>query len=70
MAKIRVEIEVPNGEECGNCKLLLRTLSSKQWVCNAFGVRVKATRGWDEKGTFYEHGYRCDKCKQAEVKDD
>lgn len=67
MAKIRVEIEVPNAGECGNCKMLLRTLSDKQWVCNAFCVRLKSDKGWNEKYTFYEHIYRCDKCKQAEV---
>lgn len=57
MAKISVEIEVPS--DCRDCEHFDFNLE----VCNLFNDDVF----YDEDKDIYE---RCDKCKQAEVKDE
>ena len=55
--KIKVEIEVSN--DCRDCEYFDFNLE----VCNLFNDDVF----YDEYKDIYEH---CDKCKQAEVKDE
>ena len=56
MAKIKVEVEVPN--DCRDCV----HFDFYSEVCNLFNDDVF----YDEDTDVYEH---CDKCKLAEVKD-
>lgn len=62
MPKIKVEIEVPTGKYCKNCEYC-RYVSSDLAICDMFGyaVPLHAPDRYPE---------RCDKCKQAEVKDE
>lgn len=60
MPKIRVEIEVPS-KSCLYCKFF-DVLKGR---CDIFGSLVKESP--DEQHFIIEH---CDKCKQAEVKDE
>ena len=67
MPKIRVEIEVPNCDYCddvddGSCPMCKRNIWG-EFHCLLFDVELKTDK---------ENDYsciRCDKCKQAEVKD-
>lgn len=62
MAKIKVEIEVPNGEYC-DCSVFCPLLENDdfgQFWCPLYGdLEVDNDNGY--------HIKRCDKCKQAEV---
>lgn len=68
MAKIKVELEVPNGNYCddvddGYCPMCKGNIWG-EYHCFLFG---------DELETDKENDYsciRCDKCKQAEVQND
>ena len=68
MPKIKVEIEVPDAEDCDDvddayCPMCKRNIWG-EYHCFLFG---------DELETDKENDYsckRCDKCKQAEVKDE
>ena len=68
MAKIKVELEVPNGNYCDDvndvyCPMCERNIWGECY-CSLF---------CDELKTDSENGYyckRCDKCKQAEVRND
>lgn len=68
MPKIKVEIEVPNGNYCddvddGYCPLFKRNLWG-ECFCLLFNRDLETDK---------ENDYsciRCDKCKQAEVKDE
>lgn len=65
MPKIKIEIEVPNGEYC-DCSVLCPLLENghfgQSW-CPLYGdLEVDNDNGYYLK--------RCDKCKQAEVKDE
>lgn len=62
MAKIRVEIEVPNGKYCRTCEYC-KYVSSDYAVCRLFDNAI-ILRELDKIPE------RCKKCKQAEVKDD
>lgn len=61
MAKIKVEIEVPDGKYCKTCEYC-KYVSSDLAICNLFGytIPLHAPNRYPE---------RCDKCKQAEVED-
>lgn len=59
MAKIKVEIEVP--ENCAHCKFF--TILTGR--CDIFGSLVEES--YDKQHFMIE---RCDECKQAEVKDE
>ena len=66
MAKIRVEIEVPNGQYCDYgeiCQLLENEQFGQSW-CPLYcdNLEVDMDNGYYLK--------RCDKCKQAEVEDE
>ena len=62
MAKIKVEIEVPDGKYCKDCDYC-RYASSDLAICNLFGytMPLHAPDRYPE---------RCDECKKAEVNDD
>ena len=68
MPKIKVEIEVPNSDYCddvddGYCPMCNRNIWG-EYHCLLFDVELKTNK---------ENDYsckRCDKCKQAEVKDE
>ena len=66
MAKIKVEIKVPSGEYCENEDTTCAMCLEGSWgmcYCAIFG---------DDLETDANNGYyckRCNKCKQAEVKD-
>lgn len=60
MPKIRVEIEVPNGEYCLECEYG-KYVASDFAICTLFDSIIKRKQNIFPK--------RCDKCKQAEVKD-
>lgn len=66
MPKIRVEIEVPTDKYCDSedtlCPVCMEGFSGK-WYCAIFDDDLKIDS---------DSGYciRCDKCKQAEVKDE
>ena len=67
MAKIRVEIEVPNGNYCddidaGFCSLFERNMWG-ECFCLLFNRKLEPDKKNDENCK------RCDECKQAEVKD-
>ena len=69
MAKIRVETEVPDGEYCDCNKVdpICPMCFEGEWgeyYCTLFGDELKL----DEDNHHY--CIRCDKCKQAEVKDE
>lgn len=67
MAKIKVELEVPNGNYCddvddGYCPMCKRNIW-EEYHCLLFGGELETDK---------ENDYsciRCEKCKQAEVKD-
>lgn len=66
MAKIRVELEVPNDEYCDSiikgCCPMCQEGNWGKYYCSLFGeLEVDANNGYYCK--------RCDKCKQAEVKE-
>ena len=64
MPKINVEIEVPDGEYCEDCIYWKRDGKS---YCYLFNKELKVERfdwTWGEVNI-----QRCDKCKQADVKD-
>lgn len=61
MAKIRVELEVPNGKYCLECKYG-KYVASDFAMCTLFGDIIQRKEDIFPK--------RCDKCKQAEVKDE
>lgn len=70
MAKIKVEIEVPNGNYCddvddGYCPMCKRNMWG-EYHCFIFGdeLDIDGIDAWESRCI------RCDKCKQAEVKDD
>lgn len=67
MAKIRAEIEVPNGEYCddGDTCSLLKTGYFGQYRCLLYGDELEI-----DKDNWWYCCKRCDKCKQAEVKDE
>lgn len=70
MPKIRVEVEVPKGKECLGCQSLIRpTYYSRGYVCNVFHIPVECYHKFNKKGYYEWHIYKCDKCKQAEVKE-
>ncbi len=62
MPKIRVEIEVPNGEYCRTCEYG-RYVASDFAVCTLFNNAIVL----QEQDALPK---RCDECKQAEVEDD
>lgn len=67
MAKIKVEIEVPSGEYCddvneGFCPLFESNIWGESH-CFLFGDELET----DKENHYYCK--RCDKCKQAEVKE-
>ena len=65
MAKIKVELEVPDGEYCDcddTCSLLEQGCYGQYW-CSLYGDQLEI-----DKDNWY-YCKRCDKCKQAEVKD-
>ena len=62
MPKIKVEIEVPNGEYCLGCEYV-RYVASYFAVCTLFDNAIVL----QEQEALPK---RCDKCKQAEVKDE
>lgn len=72
MAKIRVEVEVPNGEECFGCQHLISpTYYSRDYVCDSFHIPVKCYYDLNTSKGYYErHIYKCDECKKAEVEDE
>lgn len=66
MVKIKVEIEVPSGEYCDcdeTCQLLENGLFGQSW-CSLYGDDLEVARIDTWKYCFK----RCDKCKQAEIK--
>lgn len=67
MPKIKVEIEVPSGEYCENddtsCSMRLKGNWGK-YYCALFGDDLEM----DANNDYYCK--RCNKCKQAEVKDE
>ena len=68
MPKIRVEIEVPNGNYCddvdeGFCPLFERDIWG-ECFCLLFNRKLELDKENDENCK------RCDECKQAEVKDE
>lgn len=65
MAKIKAEIEVPDGEYCddGDTCSLLQTGYFAQCRCLLYGDELEI-----DKDNWY-CCKRCDKCKQAEVKE-
>ena len=65
MPKIKVELEVPSGEYCKDCIYWKR---DGKGYCYLFNKELTVERfdwSWGEIKI-----QRCDKCKQAEVKDD
>ena len=67
MAKIKVKIEVPSGGYCENEDIVCRMrLGGNRGICYCclFNVDLEI----DEENSNY--CIRCDKCKQAEVKDE
>lgn len=65
MAKIKVEIEVPDGEYCDGddtCSLLEKGCFGQYW-CSFYGDELDI----DRIDTWEYRCKRCDKCKQAEV---
>lgn len=65
MPKIRVEIEVPYGEYCYDCKYCGCGVKS---YCYLFNKELKIEiSNWDGGIVGL---YRCDECKQVEVKDE
>lgn len=67
MAKIKVEIEVPDGEYCDGddtCSLLEKGCFGQYW-CSLYGDELDI----DRIDTWEYRCKRCSKCKQAEVKD-
>lgn len=67
MAKIRVETEVPSGEYCDKTGDICPMCVENGWgeyQCDLFRENLEI----DENDPNY--CIRCDKCKQAEVKDD
>ena len=63
MPKIKVEIEVPNGKYCETIDNIC-PLCFEEYYCALFDVELEN----DTKNHYY--CIRCDKCKQAEVKDE
>ena len=68
MPKIKVEIEVPNGNYCddvndGFCPLFERNLWG-ECFCLLFNRKLESDKENDENCK------RCDECKQAEAKDE
>ena len=61
MPKIKVEIEVPNGKYCLECKYG-KYVASDFAMCTLFGDIIQRTEDIFPK--------RCDKCKQAEVENE
>ena len=59
MTKIRVELEVPNGEYCMTCKYG-KYIASDFAICTLFGGAIILSSA-------DELPQRCEKCKQAEV---
>lgn len=64
MPKIRVEIEVPS-DDCGNCRLL-----DEFGCCLMFEKELNHREVLDDWGFNDDIVERCDKCKQAELKDE
>lgn len=60
--KIRVEIEVPNGEYCLGCDYC-RYASSDLAICNLFGCMIQLY-------SLDRYPERCKECKQAEVQNE
>lgn len=67
---MEIKIEVPNGKECFGCQELKSpTYYSRDYVCNAFHTPVECFYDFNVKGYYERHIYKCEQCKQAEVKD-
>lgn len=66
MLKIKVEIEVPNSEYCDDdeiCQFIENSHFGQSW-CSLYGDDLEV-----DKNKYYCFK-RCDKCKQAEVKNE
>lgn len=74
MANIIVKRIVPNGKECFGCKLLIpQRHNSGCYLCGAFATLIPIECDYDytrEASRYERHIYKCDECKQAEVKDE
>lgn len=64
MPKIKVEIEVPR-DDCGKCRLL-----DEFGCCLLFEKELNHREVLDDWGFNDDIVERCDKCKQAELKDE
>ena len=62
--KIKAEIEVGNGEFCGNCPMLNWV---NDWKRNVFCSLFRTYLSFSPRYLAY---VRCDECKQAEVKNE